>query len=380
MTTSAFDSYRPPDEGGRRRRRTTVRDSVAGAARSVARGGSGWLTGDGGGRREAPAVPEVEFSSYYGRSVVKPMPWKHEIPAYLFLGGVAAGSGLLGSGASATGLDVLRRRSRLTAMTAVALSGAALVSDLGRPERFLNMLRTVKLTSPMSVGTWIFSAYAAFAGVTTAAEVGRMLPGATSGGMGRLLRLLSTLEAPASVGQAVFAPPLAAYTAVLLSDTSTPVWFESRAQLPFVFVGSAAMASAGVQMILSPVDQAAPARRLAVLGAATDLVAMQRLEAHLETRGIDEPVSSGRAGSMLRLARTLTVVGGVGTLLAGRSRVVAVAAGTALAGASALTRFGFVEAGLESARDPKYTVDLQKARLEERRSQGTVHDSIVTAR
>ena len=166
MTTSAFDSYRPPDEGGRRRRRDTVRTSVSDAARNVARSGGGWLTGDGGGRREAPAVPEAQFSSYYGRSVVKPMPWRHEIPAYLFLGGVAAGSGLLASGAAATGLDVLRRRSRLTAMATVALSGAVLVKDLGRPERFLNMLRTVKLTSPMSVGTWIFSGYSAFTGVT----------------------------------------------------------------------------------------------------------------------------------------------------------------------------------------------------------------------
>ncbi|WP_404381250.1 polysulfide reductase NrfD [Knoellia locipacati] len=380
MTTSAFDSYRPPDEGGRRRRRTTLRDSVTGAARSVARGGSGWLTGDGGGRREAPAVPDVEFSSYYGRSVVKPMPWKHEIPAYLFLGGVAAGSGLLGSGGAFTGRDVLRRRSRLTAMTAVGLSGVALVADLGRPERFLNMLRTVKLTSPMSVGTWIFSGYAAFASVTTAAEVGRMLPGPAGGAAGVLLRLLHAVEAPASVGQALFAPPLAAYTAVLLSDSSTPVWHESRRQLPFVFVGSAAMASAGIQMILSPVHEAGPARRLALIGAASDLVAMRRLEQHLETLGIDEPLVSGEGGPRLRLAQVLTVAGALGTLLAGRNRLVAVAAGAALASASALTRFGVVDAGMESARDPKYTVDLQKARLEERRAQGTVHDSIVTAR
>ena len=107
---------------------------------------------------------------------------------------------------------------------------------------------------------------------------------------------------------------------------------------------------------------------------------MRRLEAHLETLGIDEPLASGEGGSRLRLAKALTIAGGLGTLVAGRSRLVAVAAGAALAGASALTRFGFVEAGLESARDPKYTVDLQKARLEERRAQGTVHDSIVTAR
>jgi hypothetical protein len=380
VTTSPFDSYRPPDEGGRRRRRTTLRDSVTGAARSVARGGSGWLTGDGGGRREAPAVPGVEFSSYYGRSIVKPMPWKHEIPAYLFLGGVAAGSGLLGTGAAATGRDVLRQRSRLTAMTTVGLSGAVLVYDLGRPERFFNMLRTVKLTSPMSVGTWILTAYSAFAAATTAAEVGRLLPSGRWRALDAVVRLVHTVEMPAAVGQALFAPPLAAYTAPLLADSATPVWHESRNQLPFVFVGSAALAAGGLQMILSPVSQTGPARRFALMGVASDLVGMHRLEARLEHLGIAEPTTSGEGGRKLRLAKALTIAGGMGTLLAGRSRLVSVAAGAALAGASVLTRFGMVEAGLESARDPKYTVDLQKARLEKRRNEGTVHDSIVTAR
>jgi len=385
VTTSTFDSYRPPEEGGRRRRRDTLRDSVSGAARSVAKG-SGWLTGDGGGRREAPAVPDVEFSSYYGRSVVKPMPWKHEIPGYLFLGGVAAGSGLLGTGAAATGLDVLRRRSRLTAMAAVAASGGLLVADLGRPERFLNMLRTVKLTSPMSVGTWIFSGYSAFAGLTTAAEVARMVPhrpegaGGAGGAVAAVLRLLEAVEVPGAAGQALFAPPLAAYTAVLLSDTSTPLWHESRRHLPFVFVGSACLAASGVQMVLNPVSQTGPARRLALLGVVTDLVAMHRLEQRLDEVGVREPMETGHAGRLLRAARALTVAGGIGTLLAGRSRVVAVAAGAALAAGSAQTRFGVVDAGIESARDPKYTVEPQKRRLEERRAAGTVDDSIVTVR
>ena len=380
MTTSSFDSYRPPEEGVRRRRRSSVRGAVTGAARGIARGGSDWLSRDGGGRREAPAVPDAEFSSYYGRAVIKPVPWKHEIPAYLFLGGLAAGSGLLGTGAAATGRDALRRNSRLTAMTMVALSGATLVADLGRPERFLNMLRTVKLTSPMSVGTWILSAYATFTGVTTASEVVRLLPGADRGVLGRLSGILRAVDAPAAVGQALFAPPLAAYTAVLLSDTVTPVWFEARRQLPFVFVGSAALASGGVQMVLSPTAQAGPARRLALLGVGAELVAMQRLEQHLAELDLDEPLHTGSGGAKLRLAKTLTVAGGIGTLLGGRNRVVAVVSGAALAAASALTRFGVVDAGMVSAKDPKFTVGPQKRRLQQRQEEGTVDDSIVTVR
>lgn len=368
MTTSPFDSYRPPESSVRRRRREGGRRPRS------------WLNREGGGAREAPAVPDAEFSSYYGRAVVKPMPWKAEIPGYLFVGGVAAGSGLIATGAAATGREQLRRNSRLTAMGAVALSGALLVADLGRPERFLNMLRTVKLTSPMSVGTWILSGYAACAGMTTASEVVRLVSLPEHGVQGVLARVLGALDAPASVGQALLAPPLAAYTAVLLSDTATPVWFESRRQLPFVFVGSAAMASGGVQLVLTPTAEAGPARRFALMGVATELLAMRGLEDHLAEMELDEPLRTGPAGAKLLLARALTVAGGLGALAAGRSRVVAVASGAALAAASALTRFGIVEAGIASAEDPSYTVGPQKRRLERRRASGRVDDGAVTVR
>ncbi|AXH96547.1 NrfD/PsrC family molybdoenzyme membrane anchor subunit [Ornithinimicrobium avium] len=378
MTTSSFDSYRPPEDGPRRRRRSSVRGAVTGAGRDVARAGRSWLNRDGGGRREAPAVPDAEFSDYYGQAVIKPVPWKHEIPAYLFVGGIAGASGLIAAGASATGRHTLRRNSRYTAIATVALSGAALVADLGRPERFLNMLRTVKLTSPMSVGTWILSGYAAFAGVATASEVARSLTLPRGGVLALVQDGLALVDAPAAVGQALFGPPLAAYTAVLLSDTVTPVWFESRAQLPYVFVASAAMAASGVQLVLSPAAESGPVRRLAVAGAATDLLAMHLLEEHLEGLELGEPLETGPAGTKLRLARALTVAGGIGALVSGRSRLLAAASGIALAAASALTRFGIVEAGMESAKDPRYTVGPQKRRLEQRRREGTVHDSIVT--
>lgn len=378
MTTSPFDSYRPPEEGRRRKRRSSVRGAVTGAARDLAKGGQrGWLNRDGGGRREAPAVPDAEFSSYYGQPIVKPVPWDYKISAYLFLGGIAGTSGIIQAGASATGNTVLQRNSRLVAMVGVGLSGIALVADLGRPERFLNMLRTVKLTSPMSVGTWILTAYAGFGSVTTAKEVLDLLP--SRGPLPVLFRLTGALETPSTVGQALMGAPLAAYTAVLLADTAHPVWHESRRELPFVFVGSAALASGGVQMILTPTAHAAPVRRLALLGVATDLVAMHRLEHHLEELDIDEPITSGEGAGKLRLAKALVVAGGLGTLLSGRSRVLAVASGAALAAASALTRFGIVEAGIESAKDPKYTVRVQRAHLEERRAAGVTHDGITTA-
>src|SRR5690625_1148399 len=94
----------------------------------------------------------------------------------MFAGGVAAGSSLLAAGAQLTGRDALVRTGRLGAAGGLAVSLVSLVSDLGRPERFLNMLRTIKLTSPMSVGTWLHSLYGAPAGVAALDEIVRLLP------------------------------------------------------------------------------------------------------------------------------------------------------------------------------------------------------------
>ena len=140
----------------------------------------GAAAGRRGGRRKRGGdrlmVPEATFTSYYGRPIVKPSPWEADIPAYLFAGGLAAGSSLVAAGAQLTNRPTLRRSARLGALGALTFSMGALVHDLGRPMRFLNMLRVAKLTSPMSVGTWILSLYAPFAGTAAATELVGMLP------------------------------------------------------------------------------------------------------------------------------------------------------------------------------------------------------------
>jgi formate-dependent nitrite reductase membrane component NrfD len=321
-------------------------------------------------------VPEPEFTSYYGRPVVKPAPWTEDVAAYLFLGGVAAGSALLGLGGQLTGRPTLRRNARLSALTAVSFGAVALVKDLGRPERFLNMLRTIKLTSPMSVGSWILSAFSAGTAVSAAAEIDRMTGARLP--LGPLRNLLQAVEGPAGFEAALFAGPLAAYTAVLLGDTATPTWNAAHEELPFVFVSSAALASAGLAMITTPVPEAGPARKLAVLGVMGDVVAMRVME-HRMDPVVAEPLHQGKAGVMLKWSERLAAAGGLGALLGGRNRAVAAASGLALLAASGLTRFGVFEAGLASARDPRYTIEPQKNRLAARRAAGITGDSITTA-
>jgi hypothetical protein len=302
-------------------------------------------------------VPDAEFTSYYGRPVVKPAPWTNDIPAYLFLGGLAAGSSLLGAGGAATGRDALRRTGRIGALAAITGSMYALVHDLGKPSRFHHMLRVAKPTSPMSVGTWILTVYGPMAGIAGTAE---LLPDRLRHGFaGSVLRRLAT---PAGLVAAAVAPAVASYTAVLLADTATPGWHEAHRQLPFVFVGSAAAAAGGLGMLGAPADQAAPARRLAVGGALLELAMSHRMDADMGIAA--ETLHTGKAGRLLTASKALTSVGAVGAAcLAGRSRFVAALTGAALLAGSACTRFAVFEAGQESARDPKFTVVPQRERL-----------------
>ena len=357
MTTNPFDADRPPERSRSERRRERRQG--------------------GGGRRrdESLMVPDVEFESYYGRNIVKAPPWKHEIPAYLFLGGLAAGSGLVGAGGSARNLPALRRRGRIAALVAVALGGAALAKDLGRPDRALNMMRTVKLTSPMSVGSWILTAFGAFAGLAVASEAGQAVFDHDS----LAAKALRVADPPAAIGSALFSAPLAAYTAVLLSDTAAPTWHESYRELPFVFVGSANAAAAGLALVMTPTDQNGPVRKMAATGAALELGAFEVLKRNMDPL-LAEPLHEGKAGRMLRLSEMLTAGGALGAVLFGRNRVAAGLSGIALMAGSALTRFGVFEAGMESTKDPKYTVQPQRERLERRRADGVTDDSITTIR
>ena len=298
----------------------------------------------GGGEKQM--VPEAEFSSYYGRPVLKETVWGYDIPAYLFLGGLAGCSSALAAAAHVSGHPELARVSKAGAAGAISLSMAALVHDLGRPARFINMLRVLKVTSPMSVGTWIVSAYLPLA-----------LGAAASAVTGRLPRagLAATLPA-AALGTAV-----ATYTSVLLCDTAVPAWHDGYREMPFLFAGSAAAAAGGLGLLAVRPGQAAQAAEFGVLGAATELTAKRLLLRRLGPAA--EPYKKGRSGAMMKASEALTVAGLAGAVLGRRNRAVAALSGAALLATSALTRFGVFEAGRAAARDPKYTVGPQRQRL-----------------
>lgn len=363
MTTSPFDQFRPPEPERRGRRFGKLRRKKRRARTD--------------GSAEMLMVPDVEFTSYYGHNIVKPPPWGVEIPAYLFLGGVAGGSGLIAAGAQLTGRKLLCRNARLAGIAAVAFGSAALVKDLGRPDRFLNMLRTLKLTSPMSVGSWFLAGYGSGIGVTVAAEADRLLGERLP--LGPLRPALRTVEPYAGAVGAAFAAPLAVYTGVLLSDTANPTWNAAHRHLTFVFGSSATLAASGLAMITTPTRETRPARLLAAMAVVGDVVMARRMEHRMDPVAA-EPLQQGRPGALMRWSERLAIAGGLGGLLFGRNRALAAASGMALLGASACTRFGVFEAGINSAKDPRYTVEPQRNRLAKRRAAGVVNDSITTVR
>lgn len=312
--------------------------------------------------KEQLAVPRAEFRSYYGKQILKTPVWNWMIAAYLFTGGLSAGSAMLAAGADLTGLPGLRRVSRIGSLLSVLASLYFLIADLGRPERFHHMLRVAKPSSPMSVGTWILSAYGPGSGVAAVAEVMPKRLRRTWLG-----RMVARSARPAGLWAAATAPGVASYTAVLLSQTAVPAWREAHPYLPFVFTGSAAASGGGLGMLLAPPAETGPARRMAVVGAALEVTASRVMEQRIGLPA--EAYTTGRVHRLRQLSEALTVGGAVGAVL-GRRRAVTAVSGAALLVGSALQRFAVFEAGVESTRDPKYVVVPQRERVDVRERTG----------
>lgn len=305
-------------------------------------------------RPEAPMVPEAAFRSYYGTPVVKRPVWEaSDIAGYLFLGGLAGASSVIAAAAQLTSRPGLARTQKAGSAAAAGLSLAALVHDLGRPARFLNMLRTFKPTSPMNVGSWLLSAYGPAAVAAAASDLT---------GVARPVGLAATLAAGA-VG-----PAISTYTAALISDTAAPAWHEGYRQMPFVFAASAVSSAAGLGLVGAPLREVAPVRRLAVLAGTAEVVLAKVMEKRMGLPG--EAFEEGAAKRYGQIAATMTVSGVALSVLGRRSRLLSALGGAALLGGSASLRFSIFEAGRVSAEDPKYTVVPQRERLEARRVAG----------
>ena len=300
-----------------------------------------------GGKAEKAMVPEAEFRSYYDRPVLKEPVWKWYVPAYFFAGGLAAGSAMMAAGADLLGRPDIARRARIAAATGAGVGSVLLVADLGRPARFLNMLRVAKPTSPMSVGSWVLTLFGPAAGVAAVTDV---------------LGAFPRIGRAAGLAAAALAPALGSYAAVLLADTAVPAWHEAGRELPFLFVGGASATSGALGVMLAPIEDAAPARRLALVGAAVEMCAARMMERNLPEE-VARPYRAGPTGKVTKAALGLTAAGAALVASWGRRRRAGALVGGALLMAGALVeRYAVVDAGRASARDPGATIVPQRQR------------------
>jgi hypothetical protein len=299
-------------------------------------------------------MADAAVHGYYGQPVLKEPVWSWEIPLYFYMGGMAGSAAGIAYLSELRGNEVLARRAWAASLAGLAVSPGLLVSDLGRPARFLNMLRMFKVTSPMSVGSWILAATGGAVAISAANAWTGLLPRA------------ARLGRPSA---ALLGLPLSTYTAALVANTAVPVWHEARRELPVVFASGAAMGAGAAAVIATPPTHAAPARRVALVGALAELASTELMKRRLGEYG--EPYREGSAGRYDSIARA-SIAAGAALLAArgSRSRAASIAAGALLSTGALVTRFSVFKAGFRSAADPKYVIGPQRKRIEEGRTDG----------
>jgi hypothetical protein len=293
-------------------------------------------------RAESTADPD----SYYGLPMLKEPVWKWPIPTYFYVGGVAGASAVLGAAAGRMRDPALRslcERTRLFAAGGAMASAALLIWDLGRPSRFLNMMRVFRPTSPMNMGTWIISTFGGFA--TLAALLGKHRSGP-----------LGAVGDAAASAAGVLGLPLAGYTGVLLANTSVPLWQGARTALPPLFMASAVTSAASALDLctLPPAAQRA-VRRFGIAGKIAEIALATLL---VREAGTVPRVVAPLQESKLWKASKLSVAA---SLAAGIFRMRRAAGWLGTLGSLAL-RFSIVRAGRASTLDARASFEQQRAR------------------
>lgn len=271
--------------------------------------------------------------------IIRPPVWTWEVPLYFWLGGIATGSSFVAMAADLAGDAQTAKRARIVTLGAVAPGAPLLIKDLGRPERFFNMLRIFKPRSPMSLGSWTLMAFSNMAGLALAADL-----------LGR-----RNLARSFGAGAAALGLYLGSYTGVLLSSTAVPVWARSRLFLPPAFVSTAVATGAAANRLAAAatgVEAGHPTRRalgFVETGAMATELALSSINERRLGR-IGRPLHEGTAGKLFKAAK-LGVRAGLALRLAGRySAAQHVASATFLAAGLAF-RYAWLAAGKASAND-----------------------------
>ncbi len=302
--------------------------------------------------------PEREDKGYYGIPPLKAPHWIWSIWVYFWIGGIGAGAHLVSTIAQLLGIEdkALYRTAHYTVLVSMLLSPILLIWDLGRPERFLNMLRILKLRSPMSLGSWALFAFGNLGGLIATSQA------AHDGLLGRnfLSRMITTLipEKLLSVLALPFALFVGAYGGILIAATSVPMWARNWFLMGPTFLASAISTGLSWLSFILHLGEWGERRTLDALQRAERIVLL--IEAGLVAGSL---VKMGRWGKPLRSRKLAPLFFG-GTLLGGILTPLALLSGQETRGKSLLSsvlvllgglafRYTMVEGGKMSANDPE---------------------------
>ena len=302
----------------------------------------------------APFPKASPETGYYGIPLLKPPQWTHEIPLYFFVGGAAGAAAVVSAIGHYVGADrKLVRDARYIAAAGAVISPALLIADLGRPERFLGMMRVFKPQSPMSVGAWTLLGFGSTVSAATFAGLLRERYGPSFP--------LSVIENAGEAAAIPFGLGLATYTGVLIGATAIPVWNQNISDLPLHFAASGLGAAVGILELMGH----SKSRALQALGLGAALFEVwegMRIEGR--THSHLDPLKYGASGAITRVGGVLS--GPIPTALrllsafAGRERGSSLrrwAAISSVAGSLA-TRVAWLRAGIASAKNWRMPLEI----------------------
>jgi hypothetical protein len=306
-----------------------------------------------------PRAAARHSTSYYGQPAIKAPPWKWEVPAYLFVSALAGASQVIGAIAASFGAPKMRyvtRNARYVAVAAAGTGAALLIGDLKTPRRWYNMLRILRRTSPMSVGTYIVSTFGLSSFITALREWRATKPG---------------LATPAQIPAALAGSGMMIYTAPLLSSTSNPYWARDP-ELRAAKYGSSAiqLAASALSLLERAANRSDSARALENLSlVATSVNTLVSLAA--ETRS--PAVRDREASRELELHRAASVLSTVAPLFCyalarlapARGRQLSIAGSLCAIAGVALSKWSDVSTGKHCAGDPELYLEFAQPHREQ---------------
>jgi len=312
-------------------------------------------------RSEVPDLEAIERAAREARSgplpeviqgpIINAPVWTWEVPLYFWFGGMAAGSSFVALACDLAGDEDSARIARKVAVAALIPSPPLLVMDLGRPERFYNMLRIFKPRSPMSMGAWALTLF----GNLGAAAVGADL-------LGRRKTARALGAANAVVGGY-----LGSYTGVLLASTAVPVWARSRLFLGPIFVSTAtATGAAACRLVLSATGvKPEHPTRVALANVETGAMTAELVLSVINERRLGplaKVLDVGPPARLFKTAKWAVRAGLVAQLARRRQPAFQHTASALYLAAGLLFRYAWVTAGPNSARDDRVVAEMARSR------------------